>query len=346
MCFTRISTFLTAILIWIAVPASGFDIEVRQVFPAKSETAQLNIISTADLGAFRPIILKFQAQNPGVTVDYTIASSTELMKAIYQENARFDLAISSAMDLQTKIANDGLAKTFTSQQTDDLPDWAKWRNQVFAFTQEPAVLVVSDAFFPTDNTPASRDELIELLRENPERFLGRAGTYDVRTSGLGYLFATQDSRSSESFWRLTEIMGRLDSKLYCCSSQMISDVASGKLAFAYNVLGSYAASRLPYTKGFRIVELEDFLSVMLRTVLIPTNAENDGTARLMVNFLVTLNEKPELVRASGLPPISDAELQSNNALRPIRLGPGLLVFLDRLKRENFISSWANSIEQD
>ncbi len=33
-------------------------------------------------------------------------------------------------------------------------------------------------------------------------------------------------------------------------------------------------------------------------------------------------------------------------MRPIRLGPGLLVFLDKMRRKNFLRSWTNSIAQN
>ncbi|MDH5799108.1 MAG: ABC transporter substrate-binding protein, partial [Paracoccaceae bacterium] len=158
--------------------------------------------------------------------------------------------------------------------------------------------------------------------------------------------ATQDSRNGETFWRLAEVMGRLDARLYCCSGDMIRDVASGDLALAYNVLGSYAASLAEVTDDFLIVELRDYVNVMLRTALIPKSAENEGAAHSMIDFLIGLKDRPILMAQSGLPAINDAELQANNALRPIRFGPGLLVFLDRLKRQRFLGSWESSITQD
>lgn len=336
---------ILAASLW-AGAARAFEVEDRQVYAAKPETSVLRIISTADRAVFEPIINAFQLANPGVTVDYTITGTTNLMQAIYEENAVFDLAISSAMDLQTKLANDGFAQSYSPENAANFPDWAIWRDQLFAFTQEAAVMVVSDKFFDKGAAPKTRDALIALLRENSEKFRGRIGTYDVRRSGFGYLMATQDSRTSETFWRLMEVMGRLDAQLYCCSSEMIADVASGKLALAYNVLGSYAASELATTDGFQIVELTDFVNVMLRTVLIPSNAENVDDARAMVDFLTALRTRPDLVEASGLPPVDMGALQDNPALRPIRFGPGLLVFLDQLKESKFLRSWENSIVQE
>lgn len=345
MCLPRLATLVFALLLF-ATAGVGFEIEDHRIYTAMPERSRLKVISTADLDAFDPILRAFQADHPGLTIDYTVTGTSDLMQAIHDQGAVFDIAISSAMDLQTKLANDGFAQSYSSAETAGLPAWASWRNQVFAFTQEPAVLVVSDSFFAPGTAPRNRDELIAVLRENPDKFVDRIGTYDVRSSGFGYLMATQDSRNSEAFWRLMEVMGRLDAQLYCCSSDMIRDVASGKLALAYNVLGSYAASQLAATQGFHIIELADYVNVMLRTVLIPITAENTVDAQAMVDFLAGLVQRPDLVAASGLPAVDTATLQANTALRPIRFGPGLLVFLDQLKRRNFLRNWESSLVQE
>lgn len=339
-------TYLAAVLSCLSCAAHAYEIEDQILYEAPSHESLLTIISTADKDVFEPIILAFQEQNPTITIDYTITGTTELMKAVTEEEAQFDLVISSAMDLQTKLANDGYARTYSSPATQALPDWAKWRDQLFAFTQEPAVLIVSNEAFPDGNIPTSRGDLIALLRDAPERFRGRIGTYDVRTSGFGYLMATQDARISETFWRLLEAMGRLEARLYCCSGDMLRDVRDGKLALAYNVLGSYAEAQATPGDGIEIVVMRDFANIMLRTALITTDAANPQDAETMIDFLVRLGDREDLIKASGLPPIDDSALQDNIALRPIRLGPGLLVFLDRLKRDSFLRNWEASITQD
>ncbi len=325
------------------LPVSGFEVEDQRVYPGSGDGV-LRIISTADLDVFDPILRAYQIENPAVSIDYTVTGTSDLRDAI-EGGAEFDLAISSAMDLQTKLVNDGFAQSYASPAS-LLPDWATWRNRLFGFTQEPAVMIVSDSVFAQGEAPRTRDDLIAMLRDNPARFQGKIGTYDVRRSGFGYLVATQDSRNGEAFWRLMEVMGRLDARLYCCSGEMIDDVASGRLALAYNVLGSYAAARLRDGGGFRIVALDDYVHVMLRTVLIPETAQNLSDAHGMIDFLTALNTRPELVAASGLPALDAAVLQENPALRPIRFGPGLLVFLDQLKRSNFLRSWESSLVQE
>ena len=337
--------YFAVVLSLLASQLSALELEESRQYTAEIEHTTLRILSTADVDVFEPIILAFQQRHPNITIQYDVASSTDVMNALYDDGAVYDLAISSAMDLQTKLANDGFTQSYQSSATQTLPEWATWRDHVFAFTQEPAVLVISEAAFDGIAIPTNRQDLITILRERPDIFQGKIGTYDVRTSGAGYLFATQDSRNTESYWQLMEVMGRLGAKLYCCSGQMITDVSEGTLAIAYNVLGSYAQTRLADAPGLQIVQLDDFVSVMLRTAVIPKTAQSVVDSGLMIDFLSQLGDDPDLVAQTGLPPVEALVADEAPQLRPIRLGPALLVFLDKMRRETFLRSWTSSMEQ-
>lgn len=334
-------------LLLMLVPCGGmsFEIEAKRRFVAENERVMLTILSTADLDLFSDVITQFQQQNDTISIDYFEVSSSELFKALNDETASFDLALSSAMDLQTKIANDGLALAYSSEFTDRLPDWARWQNYVFAFTQEPASIVLSSKDFADIPIPQSRQELIATIRAYPERFLGRIGTYDVRTSGLGYLFATQDARTSETYWRLAEVMGIAGTKLYCCSGKMIGDVFSGDLAVAYNVLGSYANAQADLKDGIIIINPTDFTTLMLRSALISTRSQSPQIAGKFIDHLISFSLDPNASLQFPFPVLELDTLQQETSLRPIRLGPGLLVYLDRLKRQNFVKAWENATLQ-
>lgn len=329
-------------LICFSTLAHAFEIEDRAVFGPDSSDQVLRIISTADISFFEPMIQSYLADNDGVRVDYTVASSSEVMRAVLNEQQPFDLAISSAMDLQTKLANDGMALPHASDLTQGLPNWAVWNEMVFAFTQEPAAFVISNAAFADLPVPENRQELINTLRQNPEIFEGRVGTYDIRSSGSGYLFATQDARASDTYWRLTEVMGTLDPQLYCCTSSMIDDVVSGDLAIVYNVLASYAEQRED-SDAFTIILPSDFSIVMLRTMLIPTTSKNPELAAEFLDFVLAQtfpDGNSPLLRSNVL------DTASEESLHRIALGPGLLVYLDQFKSRNFIAEWESSILQE
>ena len=332
---------LTAIITSVSLAAEGFEIESITLYPVDQPIRQIKIISTADTELFAPLVLAFQQKNPQIEVEYTTVSSSQLMQAISVEGAPFDVAISSAMDLQTKLANDGFTQSYRSDATDMLPEWGRWRDHVFSFTQEAAAIVISPDAFDGLQIPRTRQDLITVLRNNPARFKGKVGTYDVRSSGLGYLFATQDARTSETFWRLSEVMGSLGTQLYCCSSEMIEDVAAGKIAVAYNVLGSYALARKDLADKITIISPADFTTLMLRTAIIPANAQNPDLAGKFIDHLI-VSAWPE----AGEPYYPFPELTSDTGattLRPIRLGPGLLVFLDGLKRQRFLQEWEAAV---
>jgi iron(III) transport system substrate-binding protein len=322
----------------------AFEIEEERFYPGTGPVV-LRVISTADLDVFAPYLLGFQAKRPDIGIAYTVTSSADLYQAI-RDGAPFDLALSSAMDLQFQLANDGFARSYRSAMTADLPDWARWRDLIFAFSAERAVVVVNGERIAGLPLPATRQELIALLRDHPARFQGAVGTYDVRKSGLGYLFATKETRSTDVYWRLVEVMGRLDPQLYCCSGQMIDDVAAGRLAVAYNVLGSYAAELLARDSGGRvqILRMEDFENIMLRTAIIPRNAREVEAAGAMVDLLLETG-----LRGSDgdwpLPPLGQSGGADGAGFSPIRLGPALMVYLDPLNRRTFLAEWENAMEQ-
>lgn len=333
---------LPLILICLSGWASAFEIEDRARFGPAQSAVELRMISTADISFFTPMITSFLATRPNVSIDYIVASSTELQRAIQDEGEKFDIAISSAMDLQTKLANDGMVSRHSSAATERLPDWAVWNNMLFAFTQEPAAIVVSKAGFGDLPIPRDRHELINLLRQYPDRFHGRVGTYDVRQSGLGYLFATQDTRASDTYWRLTEVLGALEARLYCCSSNMIEAVKTGELLIAYNVLGSYAANREDRS-DFAIILPSDYVTVMLRTVMIPRNAPSPELSGAFVDHVLSRSH------GDGALPLTDPTLDLGlieTSLNRIRIGPGLLVYLDQLKKRAFLNEWESAILQD
>lgn len=325
-------------LLWL--PAAAQDWEDQRVFNGARGTAELRIISSTDTDLFAPLLEAFVAQNPDVRIEYLVTGTADIDRRFRAAPAAFDITISSAMDLQLKLANDGYALV----QDDMLhPAWAQWRQSLFAFTSEPAAIVVNRAAFEGQPIPQTRQALIEALRARPEVFQGRIGTYDIRQSGLGYLFATQDARASETFWRLMEVMGGLDVRLYCCSGAMIEDLISGDIAVADNVLGSYARARAESQDVLEIVLPSDFPTTMMRTALVSKDTAEPLAARRFLQFLVSRRPDPE-DGARTLPPLHGPEAHSERAT--IVLEPALMTFLDALKRQKFLTEWESAVIQN
>lgn len=327
-----------------AVIAEAFEIEEETWFPGGGEQ-ELRILSSTDTSAFLPLIESYRTARPDVSIRYVVANTQQIFRAMTAPDTRFDLTISSAMDLQMKLVNDGLAASHDSPDTQALPAWARWRDQLFGFTQEPVVMALSRRALGDLPLPESREDLIGLMRAHPDLFRGRIGTYDPRASGAGYMFAAQDARQSDTFWRLSEVMGGLEPRLYGSTGAMIDDLQSGRLVLAYNVLGSYLTQRLQGWEDGAMVEPRDFTQVLLRTAFVPSTASAPDLGRSFLDFLVSEAGQGVLRRQTGFSPIDENALAAAPHLRPIRLDPGLLIYVDPLKKARFLREWAAALRQ-
>ena len=328
-----------AFVIWCCLAGAlcAAELEDRKLFEGDAAQVTLRVLSSTDTDIFAPILTGFLAQNPGLSIDYAVAGSSDIVTLISDCPDCFDVVISSAMDLQLKLANDGKARRLADL---DQTGSAQWRQSLFGFTLEPATIVLNKAAFAGRAVPQTRQQLIEAMRAEPEYFRGKLGTYDVRLSGLGYLFATQDARTSETYWRLMEVFGSLEARLYCCSGDMIDDLARGDLFVAYNVLGSYASTRPDVRDKVTIITPNDFATTMMRTVLVLDTTQQGDAATDLVSYL-TSGRWAETGRPGfPLPAIEGAD---TSALNVVTLEPGLLVYLDTLKRKLFLEAWSSAL---
>lgn len=311
------------------------DWEDRASFISGNGTRALSILSSTDVVYLAPILKSFADTQDDLKVDYFVTGTADIYDIIRKSPRDFDLVISSAMDLQIKLVNDGAALPLGDI---DVPQWTHWRQSLFGFTAEPAAIVVNKAAFKDLNLPQTRQDLIRTLRDHPELFSGKIATYDIRRSGLGYLFATQDARTSETFWRLTEVMGALNTQLYCCSGDMIADVASGKMRVAYNVLGSYALAQEALSDQIEVILPSDFATTMIRTVFVNKTTEQAELASAFVRYLIGSAE------LSGLPALTQPA-PGQEAQRLVPLEPSLMISLDPIQRRAFTNEWESAIIQ-
>ena len=323
---------------------------IRELFPAPAGgDRQLLVHSATDLDPMRPVIHAFQQRHPDIAVDYVDMNTNALFDGVQAAVAAgsntADVLISSAMDLQVKLVNDGHAAVHATADSAQLPDWARWRNQIFAFTYEPAVIVYNPALVPPEHAPRTRFDLIRTLRENPDRYRGRVTTYDIVDSGVGYLLATQDALQSGTFATLIASLAGVETDLRCCTALMLEGIASGRYLIGYNLLGSYAQDAVARGASLEVVMPRDFTLALSRTALVSAHAAHPDEAHLFLDFLISEAGQRVLANQSHMfaihPSVSGLLGQDGQAgpLRQIRLSPSLLVYLDDQKRERFLLEW-------
>jgi ABC-type Fe3+ transport system substrate-binding protein len=175
------------------------------------------------------------------------------------------------------------------------------------------------------------------------------GTYDIASSSVGYLLAAQDARLSGEYGSLIEAMGGSDPRIYQNLSVLLDDIDSGRIAMGYNVLGSYAKRRISASARLRIIYPEDYTLAVVRAAFIARKAPNPAGAHVFMEYLLSLRGQRILATQSDLSAARE-EIRgpygrlgisgsATGPLRPIPIGPGLMTYLDRQKRERFLRNW-------
>lgn len=322
--------------------------------PDGSTGTVLTIVGTTDTPLFADFVSGFQTIRPDVAVEYHEQDSLPMYeKFLSGAMAPPDLLISSAADLQIKLANDGYAMAYDSPWLGGLPDWAHWRNEVFGFTFEPAVIIYNPDRISAEEVPRTHLTLAEMLETQSERFRGAIATYDIAESGVGYLLASQDQLISSNFWRLAAAFGRVDAQFSGSSPAILNGVADGSLALGYNVLGSYAFARKAAGTNIEIVVPDDYVLVLTRAMLIPREAPHPDLGRAFVDFALSPVGQAIAAGPTALGSVvtgargdwtSEAiAARGRGVIQPIPLGPALLVSLDQQRRKRFLDSWGEIV---
>lgn len=310
----------------------------------------LTVAGPTDTPVMAPLIAGFQRERPDVSVVYREMGSRELYRAaVGGRLGDVDVLISSASDLQIRLANDGYAMSFASPYARDLPAWAKWRDEVYGFTFEPIVMVYNPRRFDADSAPQSRQALLRLLESEGASLRGRVGTYDIAASNVGYLLAEQDELVSSNFWGLANALGQVGVRLSATSGELLDAIEHDELDLGYNLLGSYALARQRAGASIGVVMPQDYMLVLSRSVLIARRAPNPDLARALVDWLLSpAGQKVAASHASlgalmpGTPGDWTADTWQTRArgiVQPIVLSPALLVGLDQQRQSRFVQNW-------
>lgn len=314
----------------------ALDLEARFSM-GRSETV-ITVLGTSDFARIQPVFSGFIATH-GVAVEYLQASSRSIDDAVREGLPdTVDLVMSSAVDLQVKLVNDGFAQRIALESVTA----RHWREQLVQVAIEPIVTVYHARIREALAEVRTRADLVRLL----EQAQGQAqpwqvAIYDPRESGVGYLLSQQDAQQDSRFWQLLEAFhaGRLWES--CCSGDMIDAVIGGEIALAYNVIESYVLTRMEHAPELQILRFDDYQLAIPRTAFVPVTADQpDWGAALVRYFVSDLGQ-------SGLSPvirlsILDADQGRGGPLKPIRLSPALIVHLDPMVKEAFFKRWQAS----
>ena len=332
---------------------NGYPVQYSSQIDSAYEEKILTIWSSTDHKQIEPVLSDFAKLFPGIEVRYRELSAEDIFRETVQTHTKgkqgADLLWSSAMDLQIKLVNDGHAQPYKSPELKNLPEWAVWKNEAWGITAEPIVFVYNKSMVPEGTSLKTHIDFANVLMRNLDKLKGRVATYDPAQSAAGFLYFAQDQQVSYDTWDLVKEMGAAEVQLYRTTDQILKRMASGDIALAYNMVGSYALSAQRRSPDIAVVLPEDYTLVMSRIALIPKAARSPNAARVFLDYLLSRRGQRMLATRYMSPVRSDVEPPSALKLgksreRAIRVGPALLVHQDNLTRQRFFARWNTAIQ--
>ncbi len=318
---------------------------------AARKEGTLRIDAATGLIGAENLLDSFKRLYPGITIDYRRAPSTEIHANFLQEasagQTTADILISSAMDLQFKLINDGCALTYESPAKPYLPEWAVWKDQAYAVTAEPLVFAYNKVLMPPEDVPRSHDALADLLRRKPDQYRGKIASYDPERSGTGYLYYTQDLLLSRDTLDLVQAVGRTQPSFYDTGGDARDRISTGEHLLAYNMVHSYMIWRRAEHPDIGIVFPSDYTLLASRFAFIPETGRHPAAGKLFLDFL--LSEFGQALMASQhMQPVrigiqTSTPAPSPEVLRPIHFGPSLLANLDQYRRRRVLHEWRRAL---
>lgn len=281
----------------------------------------------------KPLLQALAARMPGAKLSYERLSSAQIAAAAKQPvNAPFDIALLSSPDIAVSVANEGYA---ASDEAGGAVAASQWRNEVFGFWSDPAVMVLRrDAF--AGRMPRTRIELVRALEKNSSQLSRRIGIVNIGIDDVSYLLASQDSIRTSLYWRLMRAFGGAKARIYDTTDDLMEALHAGDLDVLYNVPLSALPVGGSMPEGMVIIAPQDYVLAVPWVVLIPKGAANPRDARVALRALLSPVSKPALSEVGFNYPEGFAGFEN---LQSIELGPELLVFRDTIKRSKLLDMW-------
>lgn len=332
------------------------------LLPLLANAQVLRVYAAAYVSEMQPLLDDFQLQHPDIKLEYKAISSNTLDKYIRNgTEPQPDVTISSVMDLQFRLVNDGFALPFkpvTSQGPDDkeyLPSWAVWRDELYGFSYEPAVIVLNKAFMEGKVVPKNRVELLSFIRRYGNELNGKIGTFDIRTVGIGYLLWSFERIQATNYGQILELFKLHNARTFPSSASMLTALHEEEILLAYNIMGSYARSWEEVYGDVIIVAAEDYTPVVIRSAFINRTTRAPDAAKRFLNYLVSYQGQQLMAQHTNMPPIRSDIHSPKSAnfmrktlteqLKPIPLDVTLLVSSDKNKRDIVITEWENALKE-
>src|SRR5213075_42502 len=200
-----------------------------------------------------------------------------------------------------------------------------------------------------DEIPQDHAAFAKVINGKVDKFKGKVTTYDIEKSGVGFMFAVQDSKLFPGLKDLEKGFGATSYKVYSSTGNMLEKVSSGEHLLGYNIIGSYAMVRAKKDQNLGVVLPKDYSLVLSRVIFIGKSAKNPNAEKVFLDYILSQRGQKLIgseVELFAVRDDVDAEYtagklrkEMGDKLKPIPIGPETTAYLDAKKRLEFIKDY-------
>jgi iron(III) transport system substrate-binding protein len=127
---------------------------------------------------------------------------------------------------------------------------------------------------------------------------------------------------------------------------MVNAVKEGRLAIAYNVLGTHSFEAAKEDPSLGVILPSEYTQMSSNIAFIPKEALHPSTACLFLDYVLSERGQRILARRSYTPvnmkvlQKSDVPHSEGSMVHAVRMGPGLLANADKISRSKFVDRWS------
>ncbi|MEK7875801.1 MAG: hypothetical protein AAB325_06415, partial [Pseudomonadota bacterium] len=256
-----------------------------------------------------------------------------------------DILWSSAMDLQMGLVLEGKALACANPEARALSAGAVYRDLAYATTLEPLLTLVNRDCFDVSVAAGSLDEIAAAISRDPAKFYGRIASYDIERNGLGFLALLLETRRSADFGACLQTLARCKPKIFGSNPPLVEEVASGRAALAYHVLGSYALRAVAAYPSLAVAASNTPALAVSRVAFVSSRAPHPRAAQFFLDYLLSRDGQQQLLKAGLFPIRTDAGAtpSGNVNLSLLRIDQGGGELLDAGQRRELLELWRAAI---
>lgn len=274
--------------------------EYQEIIEGSKSESELLIYNGLSPEVWAKVLPGFKALYPHINVQ-TLDLGGEMFERYNTEratNTRTADLIIGTTGWKTFVEAGNLLE-YVSPEADHLPDWAKPTTGIYTMSADPLLLVYNKFIIPPETAPNSLEDLATLIEERPE-LASKITTYTVHdTYGKSLTYAY--GNMNPDHWRILGELGA-NVKHERSAGPMFEKLSTGEYAAGYFLTTSTVFTRLLDPRKASIIGwnfVTDGTPLIMRTVGIPNNSKSVNSAKLMIDYLVSV-EGQKGIGSAGL----------------------------------------------